>query len=76
MASPETVAPAGTGSVATVGDTMFWVTDGKLMLSTDGGTTEVECPNPGFQFLIVKDGLTVTWRNHRTETAILNYMGV
>ena len=74
MASPETVAPGGTGSIAITRDTMIFVTEGTLQISTDGGLTEITMPNPWFGAWVIGPDTTVEYRNARHETAIFNYM--
>ena len=51
---------------------VFEVMRGVVYLSTDGGITEV--PRGEADPFIFATGLTVTWRNSRAKTAILNYM--
>lgn len=76
MASPETIAPGGTGNTgALTGSYWFHLARGsRIKLSTDGGTTYNELTS-GFSSVVIADQ-TVTWLNPTGETAVLNYMRI
>ncbi len=75
MASPETIIPQATGNTGALSaDNMFYVQTGMLLLSTDGGTSQVLFTQG--EKVVFSSGLTVTWENPGTETAILHYMPI
>jgi hypothetical protein len=76
MASPETIAPAGTGNTGPLsGSYWFQLREGdRVELSTDGGTTYNTLDN-NFRHVVISDQ-TVTWRNPTARTVVLNYMPI
>lgn len=61
-------------SGALAADTIFYVEEGEVELSTDAGTTYIPWQQgQGDKFA---SGLTVHWRNKRATAAILKYMSI
>lgn len=76
MASPEIIAPGGTGNTGPLtGSYWFQLKSGdRIELSTDAGTTYNELVS-GFKSVVITDQ-TVHWRNPTDKPLVLNYMPI
>jgi len=75
MASPETIAAAGTGNTGALSaDTVFQPLGGNCYLSTDAGTTYLLIEES--EKIVFSSGLTVHWLNPGPEEITLNYMSI